>query len=353
MHNRLLDLEEQLKQATPVHAPQRMVKNLRRPASLPTYPWQPAEKISKEKGLRGRVRAMSGPVSYTIPGVIGPVAQDKSMACWAAATTMLIGWHEQASMSIHTGLSRIGPEWVKIYDDNIGLTTAHKPTFATAAGLEFEAPMSYSVEGWEQLLRRYGPLWVTTASPSFAIHGRVIKGISGDGTPDGTKIFLLDPDGGREYSQSVTEFSASFAREAAETNNPLRLQVIHWPAQVNARDISRETSFMSAERTGISLMQQAATSPAAEDDKDLKELKDKVKGLVEKKFGGDYKKAFDSYDANKDGAINAEELGKLLKDAEVGNFVTRNDWVKAIIEKLDNNKDGKIQWSEFESAIKQ
>jgi hypothetical protein len=43
----------------------------------------------------------------------------------------------------------------------------------------------------------------------------------------------------------------------------------------------------------------------------------------------------------------------LLEDADVGNRFTRGIYVTGIVQKMDKNKDGKIQWSEFESAIKQ
>jgi hypothetical protein len=124
-------------------------------------------------------------------------------------------------------------------------------------------------------------------------------------------------------------------------------------ADHTAKVIDTGTSFMLNTHTGLGLMRQAKTSPAAkEEDKDVKELKDKVGGLVKNKFGGDYKKAFDAYDSNKDGAIDAAELGKLLEDAGVGKPWTRPMWVSGIMKEMDKNKDGKIQWSEFESAIK-
>lgn len=91
---------------------------------------------------------------------------------------------------------------------------------------------------------------------------------------------------------------------------------------------------------------------AEEESAEEKELKTKVKNLVNKKFGGDYKKAFNYYDKDHDNSINSKELEMLLKDADVGNWATRGSWVDAIIEKLDTNKNKKIEWIEFQNVIK-
>jgi GH24 family phage-related lysozyme (muramidase) len=106
------------------------------------------------------------------------------------------------------------------------------------------------------------------------------------------------------------------------------------------------------QRTNIAAQQSSPETAAPAEDKDVKDLKDKVGKLVTEKFGGSYRKGFDYYDGNHDGAIEAAELTRLLADADVGNVFTRGRWVAGIIEKMDTNHDGKIQWAEFESAIK-
>lgn len=90
---------------------------------------------------------------------------------------------------------------------------------------------------------------------------------------------------------------------------------------------------------------------SGKEDANVTELKQKVKALVDGKFGGDYKKAFDAYDRDNDGAISKDELSSMLSDAKVGNGLTRGAWVKGIIGKMDEGGDQKIQWAEFQSAI--
>jgi hypothetical protein len=56
--------------------------------------------------------------------------------------------------------------------------------------MSWESPVCYTVQGFADLLRR-GPLWI--ASDVGEAHVRVVHGISGDGTPDGTQVFINDP----------------------------------------------------------------------------------------------------------------------------------------------------------------
>ena len=93
-------------------------------------------------------------------------------------------------------------------------------------------------------------------------------------------------------------------------------------------------------------------SELAYEDQNVTELKTKVDALVTAKFGGNFKKAFESYDSDHDGSIDKTELISLLKDADVGNAFTRTTWATKIIERLDKSADARIQWQEFESVFK-
>jgi Ca2+-binding EF-hand superfamily protein len=78
----------------------------------------------------------------------------------------------------------------------------------------------------------------------------------------------------------------------------------------------------------------------------------KVGGLVERRFGGDYRAAFGHYDGNGDGAISNEEMTALLSDAGVGNWFTRWTWVNGVMSRVDANKDGHISWAEFRAQFR-
>ena len=85
--------------------------------------------------------------------------------------------------------------------------------------------------------------------------------------------------------------------------------------------------------------------------KEVVELKRKVAELVQRGYGGDYKKAFDHYDRDHDGRMTKEEITSMLSDAHVGTFVTRGAWADGILAKLDVNKDSGVSWAEFETVF--
>jgi Ca2+-binding EF-hand superfamily protein len=83
------------------------------------------------------------------------------------------------------------------------------------------------------------------------------------------------------------------------------------------------------------------------------ELVEKVSKLVTDRFGGDFSRAFEHYDSGrKDGRIDKAELEALLKDADVGNWLTRGAWAAGIIDALDADKDGTISAEEFQAALR-
>ena len=82
-----------------------------------------------------------------------------------------------------------------------------------------------------------------------------------------------------------------------------------------------------------------------------RELEEKVKALVAARFGGDYRAAFDHYDADRDGHITRAELLTVLRDAAVGSWLTRNVYAKEAVRVLDTDADGGISWEEFLVAL--
>lgn len=71
----------------------------------------------------------------------------------------------------------------------------------------------------------------TTHGPLGA-HARVLVGVYGDGTPDGTQFEFIDPRDGRWHRVWFMEFIESFEREArtAENLEEIRWQVLHLPS---------------------------------------------------------------------------------------------------------------------------
>jgi Ca2+-binding EF-hand superfamily protein len=86
---------------------------------------------------------------------------------------------------------------------------------------------------------------------------------------------------------------------------------------------------------------------ASEDNR--RELEEKVTALVATRFGGDYRAAFDHFDANSDGVIDNDELKALLKEAGIGSGLTRWAWAKGVMDEADTDTSGTISWAEFET----
>lgn len=193
---------------------------------------------------RRRPVAFNTPVNYRVPGIVPALAQPTPMSCWATVFTMLTSWKRDQSVSIEDALGDVGQQWVTLFaNPNAGLSYDDQPDFLAQAGLQAEPLMSHSVEGWEQLLRNYGPLWVTTFGGDnnnlWSAHARIIKGIIGDGTPSGTKFEIIDPAGGQSYEVTVEKFLPDFEREARLAGYEPRLQLVHWPEGARPR---RQTS---------------------------------------------------------------------------------------------------------------
>src|SRR5665647_142048 len=97
-----------------------------------------------------------------------------------------------------------------------------------------------------------------------------------------------------------------------------------------------------------------ASQLAYDGDSNETELSTKLGGLVNTKFGGDLKKAFGHYGDTKshEPSLDKDELVEMLHDADVGNSMNRGEWATALIAKLDTNKDGEINWKDFQSMVK-
>lgn len=164
---------------------------------------------------------------YTVPGLVPIIAQPSNMTCWATVATMMLSWDDKVSYSIETAMDKAGATYRALFDANKGLPAADHEAFATACDMKGEPPMCYTVSGLRELIESHGPLIVVTdekPGPNWAIHARVIRGIYGDGTVDGTFLRINDPAGGRQYTESFR----AFAKKYEEVADAPRLQIMHF-----------------------------------------------------------------------------------------------------------------------------
>src|SRR5262249_46582148 len=104
-----------------------------------------------------------------------------------------------------------------------GLPGAAIADFARALGLVAEAPQNYDPTGYYNLLTTHGPLWVGTAifsTTQIYRHVRIVRGIVSDGGFDTSTMYIVDPGGGRDYQESVTNFAQELEQIAIDDLGP-------------------------------------------------------------------------------------------------------------------------------------
>ena len=110
---------------------------------------------------------------------------------------MLVGWREKMSID-PSEIARATGYWAQYA---AGLNAEDVKMFKVW-GLTPEAAQSYTVQGFADLLKKHGPLWVASAEPGP--HIRVVTGMVGDGTATGTLVYINDP-----WEQGMTSFKPS------------------------------------------------------------------------------------------------------------------------------------------------
>lgn len=125
-------------------------------------------------GLALGARALQFNESFTLNwDEVQLINQPTDMSCWAASGAMVVGWRDRMSLTPET-IASIGGRTTAT-----GLDPKQVGQFANDLGLVAEPPMSWSQEGFRQLLEDNGPLWV--ASAPAGLHAIVVTGLYNDG----------------------------------------------------------------------------------------------------------------------------------------------------------------------------
>jgi hypothetical protein len=192
-------------------------------------------------------------IEYFVPGDVPKLTQPNARACWATAAAMMLQW--QAVKLMIGGNIRFSPEdaarladknrgdtvetersFTTLLNEGRGLSDIDKPTFLKSLGLKAEWPANYTVEGWLNLLKTYGILWVTTEAAQDGqafVHAQIVTGLVGDGSYSGTFMVFIDPLDGKEHRETLVKFISRYESviikdtEAAPDLEP-RFQVLHF-----------------------------------------------------------------------------------------------------------------------------
>ena len=175
-------------------------------------------------------------IPYRVPGTKTVVAQPSPMSCWATVYCMMRSWKDQVSYPIRDALERVGAKWAHYYDLSYpptqqGLPPAEFGPFLRDAAMGHEPMANLTVERWADLLHTYGLLWIgasVTINPNTGLHSRILEGITGTGDPAGTFMQIIDPAGGRQYSEAFLIFLAKYESGIRSVGNSEYFQIRHF-----------------------------------------------------------------------------------------------------------------------------
>lgn len=157
-------------------------------------------------------------VPYNVPGIKTVVAQPSPMGCWATVYCMMRSWKDQRSYGIREAVLKVGQKWATQYDKSFppnatGLPSADFGPFLRDARMSHQPMANLPVEEWARLLRQHGLLWIgasVTMNPNTGLHSRILEGMTGTGQPASTSMKIIDPDGGKQYSEPFMVFLAKY-----------------------------------------------------------------------------------------------------------------------------------------------
>lgn len=169
----------------------------------------------------------------TVSGTV-PILRQIGDTCWATTATMLISWKEGRSLSPEDVVARAGSAYTALYQHRNVLPFGVADAFFSSLHFLAEPPKDYTFEGWAELIRMYGPLWVTTArTPTHprSVHAFVMVGATSDGSADRSFVSLIDPATGTQRTQRFADFATAFdnmARAELGAGADLAPQVLHF-----------------------------------------------------------------------------------------------------------------------------
>lgn len=156
------------------------------------------------------------------------------------------------------------------------------------------------------------------------------EGVYSPGTLGGQRVIA------HELTHVVQQSSGRMAADIGE--QPSSLSEVEAIRAENA--VFHQESMPAVSRTGVAVMKLPTKDSVVA----------AIKKLIDTKYGGDYKKAFDHY--AKDGAVDKNGVRQLVIDAGYGGtFDPTSTIVDKIMEAVDANKDGKITWEEFSAVL--
>ena len=140
---------------------------------------------------------------------------------------MMISWKRRETITPADAMAELGDPWMTRFNNNQTLLWVDTARFYRDAGLVKQEMQSFPLSEWSQMLRAYGPINVDATNNTLGGgHVRILYGVTGDGTPTGTKMKIIDPWNGRKYEEPYEKFLAKYEGGGAQTGRTA--QIAHW-----------------------------------------------------------------------------------------------------------------------------
>lgn len=169
-------------------------------------------KASQELGIsKLSGTAIEDSASFQVKYSVQLVPQMTEVSCWAAAAAMLVSWRQEVSVIPSEIANRIG--YWREYDER-GYSINDEKVFKYWGLTYFR--MTPNCKGLAKLIAENGPLIIVTMEDpqqQDVAHARVIAGVKGDGSPEGTILTIYDPwpvNSGSVYEETYAQFIVKY-----------------------------------------------------------------------------------------------------------------------------------------------
>lgn len=205
---------------------------------------------------------------------ITPIKQPSSMTCWATVATMMVAWKTgDKEMTIKECLKNCADAgdglltYQTMFNKNKGLKASTgtgspakgtKDHLVAQLGMTIGEDLSFSPQGFKDLLTLHGPIWLTTDEDSgtglkdVALHARILVGIN----TSTNMMAFIDPATGKMVEESYDDFNTK--HQQAYQNMTSR--IIYFE-NGNSDDDNDEGEGWGANDTAVLIINQSPTTP--------------------------------------------------------------------------------------------
>ena len=169
---------------------------------------------------------------------VEPLKQTTVMGCWATVYTMMKSWKDDRVWTVGNAVADLGDDYVEYYVHDRGLPGGFEYRFVSDAGMIAKSPASYPLSFYAEILRDYGPIWITIGD-GIRSHALLLVGIYGSSVDDTEKSYedaifeFIDPAAGVFIYEDTLDFLLEkYENEVLiiQDLELLRPQIFHWPS---------------------------------------------------------------------------------------------------------------------------